>query len=164
MRRFFIIAAAALTSCGPATVQKPKDQSWDTIVERVSDQDIPHHVRLSDEQALRLLEKINLGRHLPPSGEIARAANNKTMHYKNGRRAQVGDPIIFKDYNGLPKAGVVVKANAQSETCNLTVAPVHETYTVTAKEALHADDVSAADIPDSTVPKSAPPEVPAETK
>lgn len=63
------------------------------------------------------------------------------MHYKNGREAKVGDTIIA-NYNGLPIAAIVGKANAQANTCNLQAFPIHhnEFFWATAKECLHTDD------------------------
>lgn len=64
------------------------------------------------------------------------------MHYKNGTPAKVGDFVLAKNHNGIPFTGVVVATQAQSDTCNLTVAPVNplSSFTLTAKECLRADE------------------------
>ncbi|XHR29879.1 MAG: hypothetical protein ACFUZC_04860 [Chthoniobacteraceae bacterium] len=74
------------------------------------------------------------------------------MHYANGREAKIGDRIVFKDYQGIPYAGVVASAIPGSDTCNLNVVPVTVTGTmsVTAREAMHIDDALTVLTPDST--------------
>lgn len=63
------------------------------------------------------------------------------MHYSNGREVNLGDPVIGRDWQGLPVAGVVVKVNPGSETCNMTIAPVSTLLqNQTCKEFLHLDD------------------------
>ena len=47
------------------------------------------------------------------------------MHYKNGREAQIGDPVIGIS-NGIPTVGYVLFIQSQSETCNLVIASVQK--------------------------------------
>jgi len=42
------------------------------------------------------------------------------MHYKNGREAKVGDPVIVKDYN-VVRAGVIHSLIPGAEQCNAQV-------------------------------------------
>ena len=72
------------------------------------------------------------------------------MHYKNGREAKVGDHVVGRSYSG-PSSGVVVSAQAGSDTCNLQVLPVTPANLVcmTAKECLHIDDALPVDPPKS---------------
>ena len=70
------------------------------------------------------------------------------MHYKNGREAKVGDKVV--DLSG-GLIGILYSVNAQSKTCNGRLAPTspNDTY-VTIGECLHLDDISTAEIPDTT--------------
>lgn len=78
--------------------------------------------------------------------------NQKTnMHYKNGREAKNGDKIILIQPNGGLAAGVLYNATAGNDFCNGRIATIRtdDPYP-NLKEVLHADDVAAATIPDST--------------
>ena len=70
------------------------------------------------------------------------------MHYKNGREARVGDKVVNLSGGVI---GILHNVNAQSNTCNGRLAPTsqNDPY-VTIGECLHLDDVSAAEIPDTT--------------
>lgn len=70
------------------------------------------------------------------------------MHYKNGREAKAGDKVI-----NLPTglSGVLHSTNAGSQTCNGRIAAISQNDPwVTIGECLHVEDISAAEIPDST--------------
>ncbi len=84
------------------------------------------------------------------------------MHYKNGREARYGDPVIVKDYNGNITAGVIHNLRA-AQTCNCDVATlvpggVTNLTCRTVGELYHAEDAlkaieSAAPVP--TTPNAA---------
>jgi hypothetical protein len=78
------------------------------------------------------------------------------MHYKNGREAKAGDPVMVTT-PGSRVAGILYDINAGSDTCNGRVAPMKpsDPY-VNIKDCLHFDDVSAATIPDSRGKGTAP--------
>ena len=64
------------------------------------------------------------------------------MHYANGRPAKVGDKIIGRDASGSPLAGIVIDIYPATNTCNLSVIPLPApTYTATANDCLHIDDL-----------------------
>jgi hypothetical protein len=46
------------------------------------------------------------------------------MHYKNGREAKDGDPVICKGYNGETTVGKIHSLIAGSTSCNCSVAEV----------------------------------------
>lgn len=46
------------------------------------------------------------------------------MHFKNGRLAVDGDPVVCKGYNGKVTTGKIHSLVAQENTCNCTVAEV----------------------------------------
>lgn len=70
------------------------------------------------------------------------------MHYKNGREAKAGDPVIYRDWKKELKVGIIHSLNAGAETCNgniTTIVPgmvVQDCVTVA--ECLHAEDANAA--------------------
>lgn len=70
------------------------------------------------------------------------------MHYKNGREAKVGDRVVNLT-GGM--VGILYDVNGNSQTCNGRLAPTsqNDPY-VTIGECLHLDDVTAAEIPDTT--------------
>ena len=74
------------------------------------------------------------------------------MHYKNGREAKNGDMVVHTGYGIV---GILSRIN-QGATCNGRVTPIsqNDPY-INIGEYLHLDDVSAADIPDSTQQSSA---------
>ena len=64
------------------------------------------------------------------------------MHYANGREAKIGDKVVGKDPSGNPVAGTVVDSYPETDRCNLSIVPfTSPTYTATATECLHVDDV-----------------------
>jgi hypothetical protein len=69
------------------------------------------------------------------------------MHYKNGREAKEGDPVIAKVYNGF-RAGTISQLNPNATTCNgtLTRAIVGgvQSESVNLGELYHAEDAFAA--------------------
>jgi hypothetical protein len=73
------------------------------------------------------------------------------MHYKNGRSVKVGDRVIGF-HNGLPKAGIVIDTIPGSTTCNIAIVPCPEYVgcSFQSKDFLHAEDLAAAEIPDSS--------------
>jgi hypothetical protein len=79
------------------------------------------------------------------------------MHYQNGRQVKVGDRVIGF-HNGLPKAGVVIDTLPGSTACNIAIVPLPEYVSCgyQSKDFLHADDVKAAEIPDSSKPVDEP--------
>lgn len=75
------------------------------------------------------------------------------MHYKNGRVAKNGDKVVLVPPYGPPVAGILYDATAGNDFCNGKIAitcPGDPCPNL--KECLHADDVKAASIPDSSVP------------
>lgn len=72
------------------------------------------------------------------------------MHYANGRPAKKGYIVLARTYQGTPYTGVVISTNEQSDSCNLQVCPIDPStsFSVTAKEAIHADDIEAKAIAD----------------
>lgn len=44
------------------------------------------------------------------------------MHYKNGREAKAGDPVVGRDTNKALVAGVVVGGYPEADACNIYVA------------------------------------------
>ena len=86
------------------------------------------------------------------------------MHYKNGRAAKNGDKVIVTPSYGAPFAGILYDAVAGNDRCNGRVAITSQSDPCpNLKECLHADDVAAATIPDSTVKPAAPADAPATT-
>ena len=78
------------------------------------------------------------------------------MHYKNGREAKQGDRVIDLESGD---SGIVHSLNGGSTTCNGRLAKTSngDTY-VTLSKCLHADDVKAAQIPDSSAPAPSAPD------
>lgn len=74
------------------------------------------------------------------------------MHYKNGRPAKNGDRIVKVSSYGPPVAGILYDARADGGSdCNGRIAlPTPSDPVADLKECLHADDVLAATIPDTT--------------
>jgi hypothetical protein len=72
------------------------------------------------------------------------------MHYKNGREVKIGDRVIGFQ-NGLPKAGIVIATVPESTACNIGIVPCPDYISCgyQSKDFLHADDVAAAQIPQS---------------
>jgi hypothetical protein len=74
------------------------------------------------------------------------------MHYKNGREAKNGDKVVLiPKYGGQPVAGILYDATAGNDACNGRLAiPSSSDPCPNLQECLHADDVAAATIPDSS--------------
>lgn len=71
------------------------------------------------------------------------------MHYKNGREAKNGDPVIGLGYNGEPIAGSIHGITPGSDQCNCTVAVavmggVNQLTCQTVGNYFHAGDALAA--------------------
>lgn len=64
------------------------------------------------------------------------------MHYKNGRPANIGDMVIWRDYNGLPFGAIVIKQSSSGDTCNLSGVSTGsgQSVTLTAKDCVHIED------------------------
>lgn len=67
------------------------------------------------------------------------------MHYKNGRPAKEGDPVICRAYNNSVTVGKIHSLTAGAETCNCTVAEpvmggVNQLTCRTVGEMFHAED------------------------
>ena len=73
------------------------------------------------------------------------------MHYKNGRAAKNGDKVVLIPSYGPPVAGILYDAVAGNDQCNGRLAiPQPSDPCPNLSECLHADDVAAAAIPDSS--------------
>lgn len=78
------------------------------------------------------------------------------MHFKNGREAKNGDKVVMIPGYGSPVAGILYDAQPGNDNCNGRLAiPAPTDPSVNLKECLHADDIAAATIQDSTM--SVPP-------
>ena len=70
------------------------------------------------------------------------------MHYKNGREARDGDPVIAKTWNGQIIAGVLHSICPGAQTCNGQIAyPILGgcgALSVTIGEIFHAEDALKA--------------------
>lgn len=91
------------------------------------------------------------------------------MHYKNGREAKNGDPVIMVTTLGSQKiavGGILYGATPGNNTCNGTLAPLNggTSHYANLSECLHVDDLAAAmeTIPDSTIVPVVPAVTPAE--
>lgn len=66
------------------------------------------------------------------------------MHYKNGRLAQEGDPVVYKKWNGKIAVGTLHTISPGSTSCNASVAQVapggviHDCVTI--GSLFHAED------------------------
>ena len=67
------------------------------------------------------------------------------MHYRNGREAKNGDPIIQIDHNGKVNAiGVLYNATPGNDYCNGSIAPTQQAVTGACMcDCLHVDDIAA---------------------
>lgn len=73
------------------------------------------------------------------------------MHYKNGREAKNGDRVVLISSTGVATGGILYDATPGNDFCNGRLAiPRVSDPCPNLKECLHADDVAAATIPDST--------------
>ncbi len=71
------------------------------------------------------------------------------MHYKNGREAKEGDPVICTGYNNQITVGKLHSIVPGATTCNATVAEpvmggVNQLTCRTINEMFHAEDAFAA--------------------
>ena len=81
------------------------------------------------------------------------------MHFKNGRLAREGDPVICRGYNGSVTVGKIHTLLSGCETCNATVAEVvpggvNQLTCRTIGDMYHAEDALAA--VEAIQPKCAP--------
>ena len=78
------------------------------------------------------------------------------MHYKNGREAKPGDPVVWvmtPSTLNPQRAGILYAVNAGTNTCNARICvPSPNDQYVPIKECLHAEDVASATIPDDSKP------------
>ncbi len=75
------------------------------------------------------------------------------MHYKNGRVAKNGDKVVLIQPNGQLSAGILYNATPGNDTCNGRIAQIRSSDAYPdLREVMHADDIAAATIPDSTPP------------
>ena len=73
------------------------------------------------------------------------------MHYKNGREAKNGDKVVLIPKHGQPRAGVLYDATPGNDMCNGRLAQVsYNDPVANLSECLHADDVLAATVPDTS--------------
>lgn len=73
------------------------------------------------------------------------------MHYKNGREAQNGDKVVLIPLYGPPVAGILYDAQPGNDHCNGKIAITTSSDPCpNLKECLHADDIAAATVADST--------------
>lgn len=74
------------------------------------------------------------------------------MHYKNGREAKNGDKVVLiSPHGGAPVAGILYDAQPGNDYCNGRIAVTTQNDPCpNLKDCLHADDIAAAAIPDST--------------
>lgn len=76
----------------------------------------------------------------------------KLMHYKNDRKAVLGDPVFGRENDaagGMPFGGYLVFANDKAETCNGTVITGNGTrHCVTIRELVHAEDAMSVAVPE----------------
>lgn len=73
------------------------------------------------------------------------------MHYKNGREAKNGDPVVMITPGALPITGILFGATAGIDSCNGNIAVIGgQPHYANLSECLHADDILKATIPDST--------------
>ena len=70
------------------------------------------------------------------------------MHFKNGREAHEGDPVVFVDYTKKVNVGRIHSLVAGSDTCNCQVANIVPgavlNYCTNLKDLYHAEDAHSA--------------------
>lgn len=67
------------------------------------------------------------------------------MHYKNGREAKNGDPVMVIPQYGRPVVGILYDAVAGNDYCNGRIAPTSPNDSCpNLKECLHLEDVLKA--------------------
>ena len=73
------------------------------------------------------------------------------MHYKNGREAKNGDKVVLIPKYGAPSTGILYDATPGNDMCNGRLAqPRSSDPVANLSECLHADDVAAADVPNTS--------------
>ncbi len=81
------------------------------------------------------------------------------MHYKNGREAKNGDPVMVipdPKYGGRPVVGILYNAQAGNDFCNGKIAPTSPSDPMpNLKECLHLDDAMALLAPPEATPAAA---------
>ena len=67
------------------------------------------------------------------------------MHYRNGREAKNGDPIVQIVFDGKPNAiGILHSAQPGNDYCNGSIAPIQNPVTGACMcDCLHIEDVAA---------------------
>ncbi|MCX5699597.1 MAG: hypothetical protein NTX01_07860 [Candidatus Omnitrophica bacterium] len=79
------------------------------------------------------------------------------MHYKNGREAKEGDPVVYADYNKKVLVGQVHSLNVGATSCNCQIAVVIPGGVMQTCETLdhlyHAEDALLAIDPLALEPK-----------
>jgi len=82
------------------------------------------------------------------------------MHYKNGREAKAGDPVITKDYNGNIQVGILLDMIPKSTCCNATLMRAAGLFAISVEtdQCVHAEDGWTAlnPPPPEAVPMPAP--------
>lgn len=75
------------------------------------------------------------------------------MHYKNGRIAKQGDPVITIDYAGNVQVGVIFDLNTAASTCNAQLQrPLGCAMPVSLSNCYHAQDALVAIEPQEPKP------------
>lgn len=71
------------------------------------------------------------------------------MHFKNGREAKAGDPVVHLGHVNV--TGILHSVQPGAESCNGRIAQTSpgDPY-INIKDCLHIEDVAAATIPDSS--------------
>ena len=74
------------------------------------------------------------------------------MHYKNGREAKNGDPVVLiQSWSKTPIAGILYNATPGNDHCNGKIAiTTGNDPCPDLKECLHAEDVAALKFPDTS--------------
>ncbi|MEW6306762.1 MAG: hypothetical protein AB1705_25120 [Verrucomicrobiota bacterium] len=102
----------------------------------------------------QVLDAMDIVQSLDSSPRAPDDPKKGTMHYKNGREAKNGDKVVLIPAFGPPVAGILYDATPGSnDYCNGKIAITSQNDpSPNLKECLHADDVAAATIPDSSKP------------
>ena len=72
------------------------------------------------------------------------------MHYKNGRKAELLDPVVFENWDGKIKVGTLTEINSTSvDSCNAIVAylefaGINKSSVILGKMVYHAEDAYKA--------------------
>ena len=77
----------------------------------------------------------------------------KIMHYKNGREAKSGDPVVLRDFNNNIQVGLIFDLMSTSDTCNAQLQrPIGQPLYITIKDSYHAEDALLAIDPNVLYP------------